>query len=310
MRASIPERRLQYAQAVAALGPFFGYPLSNRDVFASTPQIDRPGSGQADNCVEWPAPVHDDPIVSKQPPLVPPSLHVLILSGDLDENTSPGNNRQAAAELGPSVFLVTLPNSIHVSSLLDPFDCPSAIVRAFVQNPGPVDTSCGARIPEVRSVGVFPLTLPDQPPATPLAGNTADRDELRLAAIAVEAIGDAIQGANDAYAGYRPNCGSGYCGPGLRGGTFDASNGLHRIDLQRYAYASDSTVSGTVSIAAALLPGDPGTVSARNVAASSRNGSIAISLDVRYDERKVHALAAISGRTAHGGRIRATIPAP
>jgi len=310
MRAPVTQRRLQYARAVAALGPSFGYPLSNRDVFAARSQIDRPGSGMADNCLEWPAPLVDDPIVTKKPPLVPAALRVLILSGDLDANTSPGDNRQAAAALGGSVFFVTLPNENHVSSLFDPYDCPSAMVRAFVRNPGPVDTSCTARIPEVRAAGVFPLALRDQTPATPQAGNAADADALRLAAVAVEAIGDAIQGASYARGSYAPNCGSGFCGPGLRGGTFVASSDLQRIGLRRYRYAGDSAVSATVAIAGGLFPGAPGFVSARNVTARMQDGSVAIAFDVQYDQRRVHALATISGRTSRGARIRATVPAP
>ncbi len=296
------ERDAQYARAVAALPASFGFPLLNADVFSSPAEW-------YNNCVGWPAPTIVDPIIRKQPPLVPPTLPVLILSGDLDETTSPGDNRQAAAALGPSVFFVDLPNEIHASALLDPLDCPSAIVVEFVRTPGPVDTSCRARIPEVRTVGVFPLRLADQPPAQARAGNMATADDLRLTAIAVEAVGDAIQAATYAYNGYRPNCGSGYCGPGLRGGAFRASGNLKRIDLERYAYSTDTQVSGSISIADARWPWAPGIVTVSNVMAHSAGG-LRVEINTTYDERVPQEIATIGGRASDGRRIEATLPAP
>jgi pimeloyl-ACP methyl ester carboxylesterase len=302
VQSPIPERFAQYARQVAALPASFGYPLLNSDVFSSPAEW-------YNNCIEWPAPKIVDPIITRPPPIVPPTLPVLILSGDLDETTSPGDNRQAAAALGPSVFFVDLPNEIHASALLDPLDCPSAIVVAFIRARGPVDTSCRNRIPQVSTVGVFPLHVADQPPAQARFGNTATADELRLAAIAVEAGGDAIQAAIYARDGYSPNCGHDYCGPGLRGGSFRASGDLKRIELDRYAYSSDTQVSGNVSIADARWPWAPGIVTVSNLVARSAGG-MRVEVNTTYDERLKNALARIRGFSSDGKRIEATIPAP
>ncbi|MBV8148873.1 MAG: alpha/beta fold hydrolase [Candidatus Eremiobacteraeota bacterium] len=300
--STLPERFAEYARQVAALPASFGYPLLNSDVFASPAEW-------YNNCIDWPAPTIVDPIITKPAPIVPPTLPVLVLSGDLDETTSPGDNRQAAAALGPSVFFVDLPNEIHASALLDPFDCPSAIVVDFIRADGPVDTSCRRRIPQVPTVGVFPLHLADQPPARAHLGNTATADELRLAAIAVEAAGDAIQAAIYAYDSYKPNCGGGYCGPGLRGGSFRASGNLKRIDLYRYAYSSDTQVSGSVSIAEARWPWAPGIVTVSDLSAHSAAG-MRVEISTTYDQRLKDALARIRGLASSGKRIDATIPAP
>lgn len=119
LQAPLAVRRRQYAEAVADLAPAFGYPLTNADVFGS------PNEGY-DECLTWPAPVHREPIVTREPPLVPRTLPVLILSGDLDVTTSPGDARRAAAQLGPSVRFVSLPNAIHAPALGDPFTAPRA----------------------------------------------------------------------------------------------------------------------------------------------------------------------------------------
>ena len=297
------ERRMEYARAVAALEPFFGYPLLNADVFASPAEW-------YNNCITWPAPEQHDPIVTTQPPIVPKTLPVMILSGDLDETTSPGDNEQAADALGPSVTFVSLPNSIHAPALLDPYHCASAIVQNFIRKPAHVGTACTVNIPEVRTVGVFPLTLKDQPPATALIGNTGNEEDLRLAALAVGAVGDTIQAATYAYYGYAANCGNDYCGTGLRGGTYRASPGLDRIALKGIAYSNDTRVSGGVAVGDAFLPGDPGIVRVQNLQARTADGRVRISLDVVYDQREPHALATISGVTSRGERIRARVPAP
>ncbi len=302
MDMPVPERHVEYAENIADLPRDFGYPVGNTDVFNS------PTEGY-DSCITWPAPVHRDPIITQKPPIVPATLPVLIISGDLDETTSPGDARQAAAALGPSVQFASLPNQIHVPALGDPFNCASAIVLDFVRHPGPVDTSCGAALPEVRTVGVFPLTSAEQPPAVALPGNTADAAELRLAALALQSVGDAIQGARYAYNGFFPNCGNGYCGPGLRGGRFSAGGNLRAVTLEDYAFADDAAVSGSVGISGALLPEYPGFVRA-HVSARDNAGATRVRIDIEYDERARAALAEISGVASDGRKIIAVYPAP
>ena len=303
MSDAVATRRMQYAQAVEALEPSFGDPLPNDDVFSSPLEW-------YNQCLTWPAPVHVDPIVTHPPPLVPPTLPVLVLSGDLDETTSPGDNERAAQQVGSSATLVHLPNSIHVSALLDPYHCASGIVQQFVRNPqNAVQTGCVTQIPEVRTVGIFPLTLANQPPAWASPGNAGSSSDLSLAAVAVEALGDALHAAAAAYQVSSPNCAAGYCGPGLRGGTFAASPSLDRIELHGVAYTADSSVSGHAFVASKLSPSAPGTVDARLVARTN-DGRDWVRLTVDYDELAPRAIAAIAGLDERGARIRARLPAP
>lgn len=296
-------REAQYDAEVAALPSWWGYPISNHDVVTSAGEY-------YDNCLPWPAPVHNEPLVLNQPPLVPATLPVLIVSGDIDETTSPGDARQAANALGSSVQFASFPNEIHVPALGDPFNCASAVVRAFVQTPGPPDTSCGASIPEVRTLGAFPFTVGQEPAASPSAGNGATTTELQLAAVAVEAMGDAIQGARYAWLGFSPNCSSGYCGPGLRGGTFAANASLTSITLTGYAFTSDSTVSGKATVLNGYGPTDPGVVTAWGIVATANNGATTLNLNFKYDQRLPHALVSIYGSASSGHHIVATMPAP
>jgi pimeloyl-ACP methyl ester carboxylesterase len=307
--SSIPQRRREYAQATAALPPHFGYPVSNADALNATDEA-------YDECLTWPRPTLDDPIITNHPPLVPATLPVLIVSGDIDTVTSPGDNEQAFRQLGPSARLVTIPNEGHTPALggpylYDPYHCAARIVRAFVTDPSAsLDTSCTARIPEIRTVGVFPTVLADQPPAAPLRGNQADADELRLAALAVEALGDVIWNAGYLNDEYLPNCGPGYCGVGLRGGTYRASNDLTRITLQRIAYSNDTTVSGSAAVLGTAFIGAPGEVRARGIHAADDSGRLALSLDIAWSQFQVHALARIDGVTRAGRAIHAIVPAP
>ena len=303
LQSPIARRRMQYAAAIAALPPSYAYPVPNRDVFAS------PGQEYGD-CITWPAPVHDDPIITKKPPLLPTALPVLALSGDLDTETAPGDGREAAALLGPSVTFVTLPNEVHIPALNDPFDCASAIVVGFVQHPGGANIACTRRIPELRTVGVFPLHLGDQPPATARLGNAAGADDLRLAAIAVAALGDALQSATYLYRDGLPNCGANYCGLGLRRGTIRASRDLTQIELRDVAYSIDTLVRGSAGVTGARYPSAPGFVYAPHLFARTSDGRHAITIAVRYDGLAPQALASIDGKTAAGAILRATVPAP
>ncbi|HTA39221.1 MAG TPA: alpha/beta fold hydrolase [Candidatus Acidoferrales bacterium] len=301
INAPIGKRRAQYVRAVAALPPWVAYPLSISDLVHSPEEA-------YDECLTWPAPAQVDPIVTKQPPIVPPRLPILIVSGDLDETTSPGDARRAAGALGRNVVFASLPNEIHVPALDDPYDCAAAIVVAFVAHPGPANTQCGASIPEVRTVGTFPMTLADQPPASPRPGNAATSHELALAALAVEAIGDTRQASLYNYEAYYPNCGADYCGPGLRGGRYSATYRIERVTLSNVIYAAGTNVSGTFAVNGALAPGYPGAIYAV-VDAAGADGT-RIKVTVHYDERVPRALATIRGQTRDGRRIAATFPAP
>jgi hypothetical protein len=128
-----------------------------------------------------------------------------------------------------------------------------------------------------------------------------------LAALAVEAIGDTRQASLYNYEAYYPNCGAGYCGPGLRGGSFVANGAIDRVTLNKIEYASDTLLSGEFTLSGALGPGYPGAVDARVVATGP---GLWMKLAVRYDERLPRALATVTGQTRDGRRIAATFFAP
>jgi hypothetical protein len=140
-----------------------------------------------------------------------------------------------------------------------------------------MDTSCAARIPEVRAVGEFPRRLAAADPAAPARGNAAGPTGLQLAAVGAAAVGDAI-----ARWWYLP----GSSGAGLRGGRFVA----------------DATVDG-----AATWDLDSGKVTARvNVQGP---GGAAATLRMAWDDKGRHPAATVTGR-AGGKPLAATLPAP
>lgn len=303
MRAPIAERLRQYRAAVAALPPKMFDPISGPDSPSTGPM-------GFDQCLRWPAPTHEMRLGTTRMPLVPPALPVLIISGELDSTTAPGDAEQARSELGPSAHIVSIPNVGHGPSLYDHFDCAQRIVRAFIGSPdASIDTSCTARIPEIHAVGVFPLTLADQPPATRLAGDRASRSEARLAALAVEALGDAIESSR--YAAFNGHICTRFvvCGRGLRGGEFAASFDAALVTLRNYAYSRDTTVTGFAGIADQLIFDGEGSVSAR-LHVRTNDGKLAEDLVARWEERTHHARATIDGVTRDGRMIHEEMPAP
>jgi pimeloyl-ACP methyl ester carboxylesterase len=302
LRAPYDERLRQYRAAVAALPASLFDPVSSGDALKAPDET-------FDQCLRWPAPLHRDPVVRRSPPLLAPNVPALVISGELDSTTPPGDARLARARLGPSARLVSIPNSGHVPSIYDPSDCAQRIVLAFIDSPRkPLDTSCVAHIPEVRAVGVFPLTLADQPRASARHGDRANDQEARLAALAVETVADALQAAR-VLAYDDPTCGEGYCGSGLRGGRFVGSRNLLDVALFDAAYSRDAAVSGTVSVARAAFPTAIGLVSGR-INVRLNDGTLSEDLSVRWDERQPRAFATIDGRANSGHTIHETVPAP
>ena len=303
MRASPAERMRQYHASLAALPSGMFDPLAGPSALLALPL-------GFDECLRWPVPQHDVQLVSAHTPLLPPTLPALILSGDLDSTTAPGDAKQAQAELGPSARFVSIPNMGHGTSLYDRFDCAQQIVRSFVVSPDArLDTSCTKRIPEVRAVGVFPETLVDQPAAQRRDGDRATRAEARLAALAVDAAGDAIESARFA-AGYDRPCWWFFpCGAGLRGGSFVAMPDASVVDLREYHYSRDTTVNGIARIDSVRVYFGEGRVTARLHVRTS-DGKLAEDLIARWDERIPRARASIDGQTGDGRPIREEMPAP
>jgi len=291
MRAPEPVRRAQYRAAVDALPDDTFAPFTAQEWTASP-------VAEFDDCIRWPAPVRHDPPITRRPPLVPPTVPVLVLSGGLDTLTTWTDGAVVAAQMGPSARWVKVENSVHVTALGDVDGCASGLVREFVRHPErlqTMDTSCAGRIPEVRVVGEFPRRLSGATPATPARGNHAGTAGLKLAAVGAAAVGDAI-----AQWWYLP----GSRGHGLRGGWFttqgDESVGL---ELHKLRFVADTVVDGT-----AAWNTTTGRVTAR-VTVKGPHGATT-SLRLRWNDLARRSRATVTGRTGSGAHLAATLPAP
>ncbi len=291
MRAPLAVRQAQYEAAVDALpdGAFAPFTVEE---WATSPVA------EFDDCLHWPAPVRDDPPITGRPPLVPPTLPVLVLSGGLDTLTTWTDGAVVAEQLGPSARWVKVENTIHVTALADPYGCASGLVRQFVRHPErlhTMDVSCASRIPEVRVVGDFPRRLSGATPATARKGNQAGAAGLKLATVGAAAVGDAI-----AQWWYLP----GSRGHGLRGGWFTLEGDVSvKFDLHKVRFVADTTVDGT-----ATWNTGTGKVTAQVVVKGPRGATA--TLRMRWDDLARHPRATVSGRTGSGTRLAATLPAP
>jgi pimeloyl-ACP methyl ester carboxylesterase len=241
-------------------------------------------------CLPWPRPAAAHPPAQPVPPGTPfPGLPVLVLSGEFDTLTPPAQGAQAAA-LFPHAAQVVLRNSFHVTALGDRDGCASAIVRRFVASLVPGDTSCADGVPAIRLLPAFARQSAQLAPATAMAGNRGTPDDLRVAAAAVLAAGDALARWWVNYDGDSV---------GLRGGTFRfrTTGPNTRFQLDGLRWTDDVAVSGTMVWDAAA-----GTVSTRLQVAGG-------TLTAEWSERGAAALATLRGRI--GGRsILATMAAP
>ena len=292
MRASPAVRRAQYEAAAGALPEEVFAPFTVQE-WTTSPVA------EFDDCLNWPAPVRDDPpITGHHPPLVPPTLPVLVLSGGLDTLTPWTDSAVVAAQLGPSARWVKVENTIHVTALADPYGCASGLVRGFVRHPErlqSMDMSCASRIPEVRAVGEFPRRLSGAIPAIPRKGNQAKASGLRLAAVGAAAVGDAI-----AQWWYLP----GSRGHGLRGGWFDADGDESvQLDLHKVRFVANATVDGR-----ATWNTGTGLVTGRVVVKGPRGVNATVRM--RWHDLARHPRATLTGRTGSGARLSAFLPAP
>jgi pimeloyl-ACP methyl ester carboxylesterase len=291
MRAPPAVRRAQYQAAADALPEDTFAPFTVQE-WTTSPVA------EFDDCVNWPAPVRHDPPITSRPPLVPPTLPVLVLSGGLDTLTPWTDGAVVAAQLGSSARWVKVENTIHVTALADPYGCASGLVRQFVRHPErlhSMDVSCASRIPEVRVVGEFPRRLSGADPAIPRKGNQATAAGRRLAAVGAAAVGDAV-----AQWWYLP----GSRGHGLRGGWFDAEGDESvQLDLHKVRFVADATVDGR-----ATWNTGTGLVTARVVVKGPRGTTATVRM--RWHDLARHPRATLSGRTGSGARLAAFLPAP
>jgi pimeloyl-ACP methyl ester carboxylesterase len=194
-----------------------------------------------DWCVNWPRPAHaGDP--GRPPGTAYPSLPTLVLDGDLDQRTSLIGARRVASQF-PDSTLVVVPNTGHVTALVDWPGCMAGIVRRFVATHRATGTGCAARTPPLHLVAAFPRTSRTAPAASPAAGDASRLPDRRLAWCAAQAVADAIA---------RYPLLPGTRGAGLRGGRFRVLHGTYltshpvTLRLRRVRFCNDVAVSGKV----------------------------------------------------------------
>ena len=161
-----------------------------------------------------------------------------MLSGDIDSITSAEDAAEAAAQF-PNATHVVVPNLFHVVADADYIGCTLSIVERFVKNLTAGDTSCTAGVRPVRTVPLFARNSSDLAPLTALTGNKASAAQRRIAASALEAVGDVL-------ARYWASFGT--TGSGLRGGafTYDSSATGYVFTLDGVRYTNDVAVSGKI----------------------------------------------------------------
>jgi pimeloyl-ACP methyl ester carboxylesterase len=198
-------------------------------------------------CLDWPKPLpaypQGDPLPA-QPKF--PSVPTLVLSGDLDAVTSPQDATQAAAQF-PNVTQLIIPNLTHVTSYFysdvgylpdggDPTHCVQRILRRFISQLSPGDTSCISDVRPIRTVPKFASSVNELDPLQALSGNQASVRDLKLAAAALETVGDVFSRFLVTFG----------IGAGLRGGefTYTLQPSGYEFELNRVQWIEDLQVSG------------------------------------------------------------------
>jgi pimeloyl-ACP methyl ester carboxylesterase len=191
-------------------------------------------------CLDWPTPTRLVRPITRKPPLVPPRLHVLILSGTFDSLTPWLDGATLVArQFGPTARVVRVANLTHVN-LQDVNDsCPASIYQRFLLHPDNLaheNVACARRVAPIHTVGTYPRRLADAVPATPTAGNTASREALQAASVALASVGDEISRWEELADNHDR---------GLRGGVikFSGSDVL-RIRLTSVRWVTNATING------------------------------------------------------------------
>ena len=193
-------------------------------------------------CLNWPTPARLIPPITRRPPLVPPKLHVLILSGTLDSLTPWLRGASlVGTQMGRSARVVRVANLTHVTLQDADNACPAQIFQRFITNPAGLaheNTSCAGRVSPVHTVGSYPLRLAQAVPARATRGNAVGRPALQAASVALASVGDEISRwpllVGDDL--------------GLRGGkvSFSGANKL-TITLHNARWVANATINGSAT---------------------------------------------------------------
>jgi pimeloyl-ACP methyl ester carboxylesterase len=248
-----------------------------------------------DSCLDWPSPVHSEPMIA---PVgrrrLPASVPLLIIGGDLDDLTPLHDARRFGPTLGHDVRVVDLHNTVHVTSEGDTYldagaRCARSVIDRFVLDPKALQTMstrCASRIPPLQTPGAYPLTLAGAQPASIVSGPGVSVADRRAVTVAAGALAD----ATIRFQVFLPDH-----GVGLYGGTWRLTGG-DRCLLRGIRFTTDSTVSGTGSYRA-YNGATAGTLSV----SAPHLAPVTVTLD--WDARSQLASARI-------GATRLTLPAP
>ena len=295
MTATPAQRASQLAAAEAALPAGTYAPFTTAEWLAQDENTEAYTA-----CLDWPAPTVAEPPLPGPPPLLPATLPVLVLGGELDAWTPPADVPKVIAQIGGHARFVELANSTHVVGEADTI-CGSTLIRSFVARPSELDTmdvSCAPAVAAIHALGAFPGSLAAVTPIEPSAGASASPTALRLAAAAVQTAGDAIaryaaiEAAKDR---------------GLHGGTVTAANGGAILTLHGDELVPGVSVSGTVTLSPAAIPEDGRTAVATLSVPSGPHE--AATFTATWTTSGSGAVARVAG-SAGGATVSGTLPAP
>jgi pimeloyl-ACP methyl ester carboxylesterase len=293
MSVAPPERRIQRRAAIKnerASDPKVYDPLTI-DEFQTVPQ----DISVLNLCIDWP--IHNPPYTPGVP--IPngdgfTQAPTLVLNGELDMLTTAAEGAIVTAQY-PHAQQLIVANSFHVDAIDDYDDCAQEIVRRFVENLDPGDTSCAANINAVRLVPFDAEQAADAIPAEPRGANAASKRQLSVASAAVQTAGDVIARWNINYSGK---------GLGLRGGawSYTQPESVARWTLNGVRWTKDLAVSGT-----AVWDQKNGAIHT-HLTFTDRNGD-AGDLTADWNDRDHDAVATVKG-TIGKSVVDATMPAP
>jgi pimeloyl-ACP methyl ester carboxylesterase len=245
-------------------------------------------------CVDWPqAPAGFQASQPVAPGTPFPKIPVLVMTADLDTLT-PEPQATNAAALFPNAREVIVQNSFHVTALQNPDDCASKIVRRFVGELDPGDSSCAQHIAEIHLVQKFAGRAQELDQVPGSVGNQAKPEDLRIVAAAYT-VGDALE------RWWVNNSGKGV---GLRGGSFRyRTSGSHSLyKFKKLRWVEDVEVSGEADWDYNF----PGPVKAR---VKVRSGKESGALEMRWNDLTPDAQAQITGKMGKRS-VAATVYAP
>ncbi|HEX5193816.1 MAG TPA: alpha/beta hydrolase [Solirubrobacteraceae bacterium] len=292
MHARPRVRAKQFARAVARRSSTPFAP------FTTAEWVSMSGYSQPyDVCLDWPSPVHHAPVEPRKRTVLPKSVPILAIGGDVDDLTPLSDVRKFAPTLGRNVRVVDLRNTVHATTEGDTFlsagaACGRSIIDRFAAHPTRLqrmNVSCAAKIPPIHTPGSYPLTLAGAPRATVVSGH-AGNVARRAAWVAAQTAADATIRYYYTYVN----------GPGLRGGGFAVKalkSGAYRFALHRDRFVGDAFATGTFTW-------DPANNAIRGTVVVHTGGR-RYSVAIAWSQRDTYARATVAGAT-----LRLPTPGP